>query len=574
MKNGITMFKNLFDADSVMVPLISLKDHKPQFKEGRVTAPLERSTPEAQGVGSDVILNYLKELKEEKSINMHNILILRNGKIISETAFGNSDLSVWKMTFSACKSVVSLAIGMLVDEGKLDINAPICDFFPEYANPVYKIKLHDITVKTLLTMTTGSSFNEFFCMSTNAWEQAFFKSAFSLKPGSTFNYNSLNTYMLSAIIKKVSGQTLTEYLKPRLFEPLEITNYYFEKSNSDTEKGGWGLYIIPEDFAKIGQLVLNKGLWNAKRIISEEWINEATSIQIATPKQFGKYDYGYHFWSGRQTNSFLFNGMFGQNILGYKDSGILIVTNAGNDELFQQSKFFEITDKYFSGKFQKALPKNNVANRSLLKYSAHLSNGNVKKTFFDYFFPYRKYNLYIKNFELLNKELIASSKNAASVGLLPKLLQIIQNNYSKGLLSVSFYSKGKQLFLKYCETDAQFAIPLGIGEFIRGEIDYHGEKYLISSKIEGNSDIITIYIDFIETFSSRQIIICKQDGAYKLLQKESPGMLLIRESVALFKNSISKNRIIEAAVNKINDDFLIYKCEQIFEPLIELSDKK
>jgi len=133
MKNSITMFKNLFDADSVMVPLISLKDHKPQFKEGRVTAPLERSTPEAQGVGSDVILNYLKELKEEKSINMHNILILKNGKIISETAFGNSDLSVWKMTFSACKSVVSLAIGMLVDEGKLDINAPICDFFPEYA---------------------------------------------------------------------------------------------------------------------------------------------------------------------------------------------------------------------------------------------------------------------------------------------------------------------------------------------------------------------------------------------------------------------------------------------------------
>ncbi|MBQ3562411.1 MAG: serine hydrolase, partial [Clostridia bacterium] len=381
MKNGITMFKNLFDADSVMVPLISLKDHKPQFKEGRVTAPLERSTPEAQGVGSDVILNYLKELKEEKSINMHNILILRNGKIISETAFGNSDLSVWKMTFSACKSVVSLAIGMLVDEGKLDINAPICDFFPEYANPVYKIKLHDITVKTLLTMTTGSSFNEFLCMSTNAWEQAFFKSAFSLKPGSTFNYNSLNTYMLSAIIKKVSGQTLTEYLKPRLFEPLEITNYYFEKSNSDTEKGGWGLYIIPEDFAKIGQLVLNKGLWNAKRIISEEWLNEATSIQIATPKQFGKYDYGYHFWSGRQTNSFLFNGMFGQNILGYKDSGILIVTNAGNDELFQQSKFFEITDKYFSGKFQKALPKNNVAYHSLIKFSAHLSNGNVKKTF-------------------------------------------------------------------------------------------------------------------------------------------------------------------------------------------------
>ncbi len=569
MNKAISMFKNLFNPNTVMSPFIKLNDRKPDFNANISSVPLESATPESQGIGSDVISNYLNELNNESSINMHNVLILKKGKVISKTAFGNSDLSVWKMTFSACKSVVSLAIGMLVDEGKLDINTPVTDFFPEYVTAITKIRLHEVTVKTLLTMSTGCTFNEFLCMSSDNWEKSFFRSAFSLKPGTVFNYNSLNTYMLSAIVKRVSGVSLTDYLRPRLFEPLEITNFYFEKSNSDTEIGGWGLFITPEDFAKIGQVVLNRGLWNSKRIISEEWINSATAAQIITPTQFGRFDYGYQFWSGKNNNSFLFNGMFGQNVLGFFDSDILIITNAGNNELFQQSRFFEITDKYFSGKFQKQLPENKSAYRRLLKLNKELNN-NKKKKLLDIIFPNRKFNAFIKRFEFFGINLHAVSENSASVGLLPKLLQIIQNNYSSGLKSISFVASGKQLFLKYCETNAEFIIPLGIDEFKRGEIHYYGEKYLVSSKIENNNGEITVDIDFIETFSSRKLVITKSNGGYVLKQTENPGMQLIIDSTSLFKESISKNKLIANAVNKINDEFLIGKCESIFEPTVEI----
>ncbi len=564
MNKAISMFKNLFNPNITMTPYIKLKDNKPEFNANISSDPLETATPESQGVDSNIILKYLQELNNDSSINMHNVLILKNGKIISKSAFGNSDLSVWKMTFSACKSVVSLAIGMLVDEGKLDINTPITQFFPEYVNPVKKIRLRDVTVKSLLTMSTGCTFNEFLCMSSDDWEGSFFKSAFSLKPGTKFSYNSLNTYMLSAIIKRVSGQTLTEYLRPRLFEPLNIKNFYFGKSNSDTEIGGWGLFITPEDFAKIGQVVLNRGVWNSQRIISEEWLNTATSAQISTPEQFGEYDYGYQFWSKKSNNSFLFNGMFGQNVLGFFDSNILIVTNAGNNELFQQSRFFDITNEYFSGKFPKRLPENMFAYFRLLKFNNAINN-KKKKNFFDIIFPNRRFKSFIKNFDLLGVDLVAKSENSASVGLLPKLLQIFQNNYSSGLKSISIVSSEKQVFLKYLESKAEFFIPLGIDEFKRGELVYYGEKYLVSSKIQNNNDEITIDIDFIETFSSRRLIITKNQGGFILHQTENPGMQLIRDFTGLFKESF-----INKTVNRIKNDFIIGKCENIFDPKVNM----
>lgn len=572
MRKLLGMIKNLFNVNITMLPVIEFKNHKPQFDYEIKTTPLQRSTPEEHGISSKMIIDYINDLQNEKSINMHSILILKNGKVINETAFGNCDLSVWKMTFSACKSVVSIAIGMLIDEGKLNLNTPIIEIFPEYSNPVNKIKLREITVKTLLTMSTGSTFNEFGCMVSHDWEKSFFKSAFAIKPGATFNYNSLNTYMLSAIINRVSGTTLTEYLKNRLFKPLGIENYHFEKSNSSVEKGGWGLYIVPEDFAKIGQMVLNRGLWDGQRIVSEEWINFATTKQISTPDSFGNFDYGYHFWTNDKNNSFLFNGMFGQNILGFYDSGVLIVSNAGNDELFQQSKFFEITERYFSCKFEKKIQKNKKANSKLTKLNKQLKNSH-KKSFFYYISADIKANRFIKNFELLNARFSAKSSNAASVGLLPKLLQIIQNNYSSGFCSAMFIVKNKQLFLQYEELKSQFIIPIGITDYLRSEIDYYGEKYLIAAKIEKQDENYVINIDFIETFSSRKLVFERKKGGVILTHFEKPGMDLIRNSISLFKNTLPNNKLLAGAVNKVNNDFLLNKCHAIFEQSVELFEE-
>ncbi len=577
LNKSFNFFKSLLNHNTATVPAITLADAKPEFIKKQIDAPFNRVTPESQGVASKLIYDFLSEISNDKTLNMHNIIILKNGKVIAQTEFGNSDLSVWKMTFSACKSIVSLAIGMLVDDEKLDINTPISEFFPEYVGAVAKIKLRDITVETLLNMSTGSSFNEFLCMTSQNWEQSFIKSTFSQKAGQDFNYNSLNTYMLSAIVKRVSGECLTDFLKKRLFTPLGISNYYFEKCPTGIEKGGWGFYIMPEDFAKIGQLVLNKGIWQGKRIISENWINTATSKHISTPEAFGAFDYGYQFWVGRETNIFLFNGMFGQNILGFRNSEILIVSNAGNGELFQQSNYFKIALKYFSNDPQTVLPENRKEFKKLQKYSASLSFYRKKNSLFDVIFPNRNLKVFLnKNPEILDKEFLAASDSAASVGILPQFLQITQNNYSSGLKSVKFQFIDNNLYLVYTENCSDYRIPLGVGKYQRSQIDINREKYLISAAINVSNDedfdkVITINIDFIETFSKRTIKIYFKNGKIILKQSETPGMNFLRECIPLFKNSISKSRVLGTVISKTDDDFLFYKLERIFEPSTELS---
>ena len=182
---------------------------------------------------------------------------------------------------------------MLIDEGKLSLNDKIVDIFADRLNKLNKFTHRNITVRHLLTMTSGIVFNVAGSVTENNWVKCFFESFLVSEPGKHFNYNSMNTYMLSAIVKTVSGHGLCEYLRPRLFEPLGIRNFYWEKCPMGIEKGGWGMYILPEDMLKIGQLLLNGGVWNGKRLISQEWIDAATSAQAAAPKSIGDFNYGY-----------------------------------------------------------------------------------------------------------------------------------------------------------------------------------------------------------------------------------------------------------------------------------------
>ncbi len=575
INNALILYKRIFSANTATKPVIEFSDKKPDFVYSEVCNPFSRVTPESQGVSSAHLYNFYKELAEDKTLNMHNIMVLKNGKVISEVTFGNSDLSVWKMSFSACKSVVSLAIGMLVDEGKLDINTPILEFFPEYSNAVLKVRLREITVKTLLTMSSGSSFNEFICMASDNWERSFLKSNFSLRPGTTFNYNSLNTYMLSSIVKRVSGVGLSEYLENKLFGPLGIYNYHFEKSPTEIEKGGWGLYILPEDFAKIGQLVLQNGVWDGKQIISENWIKDSTAKQITTPEFCGDFDYGYQIWTGENSNSFLFNGMFGQNVWGFKDSGVLIVSNAGNNELFQQSTYYKIVNKYFSVDFPKILPESIRENKTLINYTKSLSNRQKNGGFLQKLtMLWRESSFNIKS-DIIGKEFGIVSENAATVGLLPKFLQIIRCNYSSGFKSVKFMYVDDILNMVYCENDSVFNVKLGVGDFITTEIDYYGEKYLVASSVNFGTDedgdkVITVICDFLETFSSRKIKIYFKKGKVIYRQFEAPFDDLSKEELDKIKAGVGKNKLLSAVLGKIDEDYISYKLQSVFEPQIRL----
>ena len=323
----ISMMGQLLDPRNSTVPMIELPSEKPSCPRGEVQQSLPRVTPEAAGISSAHIEAFVRELLADKTIRMHNLMILRGGKVLFETSFGNHDLSVWKYTFSACKSVTALAVGMLYDEGKVRLEDKIVDLFPERVTAMNRLWMKDVTVRHLLSMSSTVLFNEAGSATAKCWLEGFFDSVTFADMGKSLQYNSMNTYLLSAIVRKAAGESMSSYLARKLFGPLGITKYYWETCPDGIEKGGWGLYLCPEDFAKIGQLVLNKGRWKRKRIVSEEWITMMTTACMTAPESYGDFNYGFQTWVGRKSKSFLFSGMLGQDVLGFWENNVLLVSN-------------------------------------------------------------------------------------------------------------------------------------------------------------------------------------------------------------------------------------------------------
>ena len=317
--------------------------------------PLPRATPESQGVSSRHIQRFLEELDRGRDLYPQDVLVLRNGRVLCAAAWGAQDLRAVKYTFSACKSVVSLAVGLLIDDGNLSVTEQVADIFDGEGG--LKRRLRGMTVEDLLTMRSGALFTEAEALTETDWVRRFLSSTLKGEPGTEFAYNSLNTYMLSVIVRRRSGMDLTDLLQQRLFKPMGITDVLWERCPMGVEKGGWGLYIRAEDLAKLGQLVMDGGLWRGERLLSRSYLRAALTPRAVPPASTGDFNYGYQIWVGRSENTFLFNGMLGQNVLGFSDSGILVVTHAGADTDFQESRYFEIASRYFGGQFPARLPE-------------------------------------------------------------------------------------------------------------------------------------------------------------------------------------------------------------------------
>ena len=292
-------------------------------------------------------------------------------------------------------------------------------------------------------MTSGVLFNEIECMTETNWVRSFLRSMTSGAPGKKFNYNSLNSYILSAAICKLSGTSLSNFIETNLFAPLEITDFYWEKCPLGYEKGGWGLYLSPYALFKIANLILNDGFYNGAEIIDSKYLKAACSKQIETPGNCGNFDYGYHLWVGPGEETVLFNGMFGQNVLCFKNSKIVIVTNAGNNEMFQQNTYYNTALKTFGGDFPENLTPSPIKTFKLKKTIKDVAKPikvkgvlkNVIKNYYDK-----------KSAKALNGvSLLTRQENC--VGLFPVILQAVQNNYSSGLNEIAFKYHDKRLYI-------------------------------------------------------------------------------------------------------------------------------
>lgn len=561
----LTLLLRTLDSKRSTEPILKTGAQKPAFEPYEEKVCFEGVSPESQGISSSDIYSFIDEISKNSEINLHSIMMVKNGKVIYETSFGGQEQKVWKSTFSACKSITSLAIGMLVDEGKLSLDESIADIFSEETGIISKLRMKSLRVYHLLTMTSGVAFNEVEAMLSENWVKSYLSSSFDFEPGEKFGYNSLNTYMLSAIVRKKSGVGLSEYLTPRLFEPLGIEQFYWERCPSGIEKGGWGLYITIEDLAKIGLLVMQDGIWEEKRLISKKWLAAATSKRVEVPGGYGEYDYGFQIWTGKKVRSFLFNGMFGQNMLGYFDSKLMIITNAGDDEMFQQSPYFAIVHKYFNNAGSTPLPENKKASKLLEKQKKSLRYPEKLKR--------RQKKLPRECAELIGTVYHTDDENSASVGLLPLILQCVQNNYTRGIRELRFGEDGGCFYLDYVENDLTNRLLIGFYAPKQTEVCFHGEKYLVSTIGEFALDedmnkVLKLKIAFLETACTRTIKFFYSGDNATLRQYEAPGMSFVEQNVAGFTSGFEKKKIIGSAISKIDLDFLQFKLSKAFSPRV------
>ena len=233
----------------------------PQFPQKteiseRESRTLPRAHPEKHGISSKRLYNMLCELEGEMRSNIHSIILLADGEVVMEASRDGYDGSMYHLSHSMSKTVTGMAVGLLVDDGLLSTDMRLVDILPGYA---YKDKrFEDITVAHLLSMSAGVTFNEAGAVTDLAWTESFFASGLKFNPGTKFLYNSMNSYILARIVTKVSGKSLLELVVERIFEPLEITNYFWEIGPEGVYKGGWGLYLSAESWAKLGELIRYK----------------------------------------------------------------------------------------------------------------------------------------------------------------------------------------------------------------------------------------------------------------------------------------------------------------------------
>ncbi|MFN3150301.1 serine hydrolase domain-containing protein [Bremerella sp.] len=333
---------------------------------------LPRATPESQGVSSKAIQDYIQTADREVN-SMHSFMLVRHGKVVAEAWWAPESAEKPHILWSLSKSFTSTAVGFAVAEGKLSIDDPVLKFFPDDAPENPSANLKAMRVRDLLTMNTGHQ-DELNWREQADWAKAFLAHPVPHKPGTHFRYNTPATYMLSAIVQKVTGQTVLDYLTPRLFEPLGIEKPVWETSPQGISIGGYGLYLRTEDIAKFGQLYLQKGMWNGEQLIPKAWIDMATSKQVSNGSSLeSDWDqgYGFQFWRCRH-GAFRGDGKDGQFciVLPEQDAVVAITAHTGN----MQAELNVVWDKLLPAFGDQALADDPKAREALEKTIAELKS--------------------------------------------------------------------------------------------------------------------------------------------------------------------------------------------------------
>ena len=317
--------------------------------------PLERVSPGAVGLDPKKLAQ-LYEFLARPDMGLHSFLVLRHGKVACEGYWTPYAPEKPHTLFSASKTFTGLAVGFAVQEGKLSLEDRVVDWFPERLPARTCENMEKMKVKHLLTMSTGFAKDPHdfpwprpddvlatgpHCCHQGVelpqidWVRNFFNHYVAYEPGSEFVYCTHGSYMLSVIVQKAVGETVSQYLNRKLFAPLGIPDPSWETGPDGYSVGGWGLMLTTEQLAKVGQMMLSGGRWEGKEILSQRWIQDATSVHVTMDHLDEPHiaGYGYQLWIDEREGCYLFRGAFGQICAVIPGRDMVISYTGGSDSL-------------------------------------------------------------------------------------------------------------------------------------------------------------------------------------------------------------------------------------------------
>lgn len=462
---------------------------------------MERGLCCENGINPKAVYDFIRSC-EEKNIGIDSFMLLKNGKVVSEGYYPPYSKESAHVLYSMSKSFTATALGFAIAEGKISLDDSVSDFFPEYDK---KGKSKDIKVRHLVSMTAGKFVTMTKARNNKDWIKIFFDAPAIAKPGELFFYVNDNFYLMSAIISKVYGVTLVDFLYPRLFEPLGIEKPVWEVDKFGYAAGGWGLYLSIEDQAKVLYCYSQNGMYNGKQVIPAEWVEQATKFQVPTVKRAQvevTQGYGFGFWVSSLPNTYRAYGLHGQNGYVFKDKDTVLIINSGIAK--DQHLCAEILKLY-----ETLWNEPEAEYEEILKnYTANLAD---KENL-----PSQNRNFRLED-ELCNTDLSTHSNCFASV-LHPTMSRLMNDNVCKITHFAVTKDEERNLYLEWTEGGISNKIKLGLDnkyectEVTLGNIDYHA--YAKAAWTRGK--VFTIYIRIVEAchlrvftfdFSGKQLVV-------------------------------------------------------------------
>lgn len=577
-KNAINLLVELALCENKRPAVIPYVPAKTEISKKEAPS-LQRRIGGKGGKYCAALTDMLRELEDEMRSNVHSIMVLKDGEVILDASAPGYSTACWHLAHSMSKTVTGMALGILYDEGKISLDATAASFFEEIVPKTDEHK--KITVHDLLSMRSGVSFAEIGVVTEEKWCEAFFTSKITSEIGKEFSYNSMNSYILGKIITRTVGIPLDEFVRERLFAPLGITNFFWEKSPEGDCKGGFGLYLSAESFAKLGEVILEGGCYFGKRVISEDYISKMCSPVSDAPDSIGGFDYGLHIWVSPDGEELLFNGMLGQTVWIYPKNKIVAAVSAGNNELFSDSPTLFIIRKHLKQLYGIDTPYR--ADLKQFKYTSEHFFESRRATFPKQaergllcFLGIKESRPFDENYSALLGSYATRNNNSS---ILPIFVSVMQNNYQGGIESFEFKRSGEELIMTSVEGGVSYDIPIGFYGYAESVVNFSGEKYKILAMTERLLDedrkpIYKIELIFPELPNTRILKVTHTEEGILVRMSETPNEK-IAEKFFESMNSTGKSSFVTSLIEKkMGDGFIKNKTEALFNPTLRAISTK